>query len=869
MLALEPESWVWYALSWVIVLIRMASRKLVLGSWRKLQIDDYLMLVAMATDTVLIVSMNIVARTSSNLIDPNSHEELTPENIAERVYGSKMVLVVEQMQCITIWMIKACILLMYHRLTMSLKQNLAVKIVAGYTLGSFILMEILYLGVWCRPFTEYWAVPPASTQCSAATNHLITNAVFNLSSDIMIILIPMPVFLKSTLGIKKKAVLCGIFAVGLFTILSAILSKYYSFNQPFGVDWTYWYIRESSTAIITANLPLTWSLLQKCFGLKSFKDYSNPYSNQNTNSRFRSTTYGRQSNKRGGTRSASQERITNVPLKIYQKREVQVTNAPVSPTRIESSEESLPLPDQLRTTVHVRGGNASSHNEETASERSVAGAGIAYVLFIAIYRLYFHPLSKYPGPLLNRISPLPLSIALLRGRLPFYVKHIHDRYGPVVRLTPTELSFNSERSWKDIYGSRPGHANFHKDPIHVGSVQAVPGAVTITMADDADHARQRRALSHAFSTKALLEQESLITSYIDALRDVANAHARDGRVCNLADWLSYTTFDIIGHLSLGEPFGCLASSDLRFWVALISESIKAGAVEQAARRLATTGSWAQKLLLRLLAPPELRQQRVRHLEYSREKILKRIAAPGGNSAHRDFLHYLLRQGDKENLNQDEIIVNGALFIIAGSETTGSFMTGLFNHLLRPENRRAYERLRDEIRGEFARDEDITFERLSRLPWLGAVLEEGLRIFPSAPIGFTRQVPMGGDTVDGEVLPGGTTVSTCMWAATHAPENFADPYTFRPERWLDREKATDRLGASNPFSLGPRGCIGRNLSYMEQRLIVAKLLWHNDLEMTGDESWRVWDPANDHENMQVFTNWIKMPLNVRLIPRKHE
>jgi hypothetical protein len=43
-----------------------------------------------------------------------------------------MVLVVEQMQCLTIWMVKACILIMYHRLTMSLRQNLAVKIVAGY-----------------------------------------------------------------------------------------------------------------------------------------------------------------------------------------------------------------------------------------------------------------------------------------------------------------------------------------------------------------------------------------------------------------------------------------------------------------------------------------------------------------------------------------------------------------------------------------------------------------------------------------------------------------------------------------------------------------------------------------------------------------
>lgn len=59
----------------------------------------------------------------------------------------------------------------------------------------------------------------------------------------------------------------------------------------------------------------------------------------------------------------------------------------------------------------------------------------------------------------------------------------------------------------------------------------------------------------------------------------------------------------------------------------------------------------------------------------------------------------------------------------------------------------------------------------------------------------------------------------------------------------------------------------SLSYMEQRLLTAKLLWHNDIAMTGDWSWDKWDQKNDHENMQVFTNWIKAPLNVRLTPRK--
>lgn len=61
--------------------------------------------------------MSIISHTSSNLIDPDDTTELTPDNIKEREYGSKWVLVVEQMQIITIWSIKFCLLIMYNRLT--------------------------------------------------------------------------------------------------------------------------------------------------------------------------------------------------------------------------------------------------------------------------------------------------------------------------------------------------------------------------------------------------------------------------------------------------------------------------------------------------------------------------------------------------------------------------------------------------------------------------------------------------------------------------------------------------------------------------------------------------------------------------------
>ena len=218
---------------------------------------------------------------------------------------------------------------------------------------------------------------------------------------------------------------------------------------------------------------------------------------------------------------------------------------------------------------------------------------------------------------------------------------------------------------------------------------------------------------------------------------------------------------------------------------MISNSIAAGAVEQATRRLATTDGALQKFLLWCI-PKWISETRKHHLEYSREKILKyspeiELLAPliasrrmaQTNSEHKDFIYYLLKQKETGSLNLNEVIVNGALFMfvllalrfnsfhlsdflisIAGTETTAGFLSGLFNQLLLPHNRFILERLTAEIRSAFNSDADIRFEELVKLPYLTAVIEEGLRIFPSAPIGFVRTVPEGGDTVSGHFVPGG-------------------------------------------------------------------------------------------------------------------
>ncbi|KAH7201531.1 hypothetical protein DER44DRAFT_812272 [Fusarium oxysporum] len=379
--SLDAEMWAWYSLTVIVVFARMASRRMLLGSFKRMLADDYLMAVTMITYTALLAIVSVLTRTPTNLINPDDHIVLTPEDIKLREYGSKLVLVTEHMQMITLWGVKGCLLFMYSRLTMSLKQNFLVKLVAGYVVVGFVVMQILWFAAWCRPFNHYWQVPPDDLNCSAETNHMITNAVINISSDIMIIILPMPVFLQSQLPLKRKIILCGVFALGIFTILAATMSKIYSLGDPYGTEWSYWYIREVSTAVIAANLPLTWTLLQRVFRLGSFHAKYGKSSNQRTGegtSRFRSA-YGNLSSmdrrpkkttfvEPGMSFSESQEEINgkDIPLKIYQKNEVTVNIT----TEEASPDKRSPSPPGQAGLDRINFGEANVHGGSDNGDKS-------------------------------------------------------------------------------------------------------------------------------------------------------------------------------------------------------------------------------------------------------------------------------------------------------------------------------------------------------------------------------------------------------------------------------------------------------------------------------------------------------------------
>lgn len=316
---------------------------------------------------MLIAFLNVDHDVSTNLINPDEPIDLTPHEIAKRTWGSKTVLLVEQCMCAVQWGTKGCLLILYWRLTQNLRQHLVVKLVAIYVVGTYCIMFILYFGVWCRPFSDYWQVPTDNVQCTTALHHLITNLVFNLSSDLMIMAIPLPLLLKQHVVWKKKLLMVFPFTLGAFSMICAILSKYSSFTNPFSVAWVYWYCREASTVMIVTNMPYVWTLIRRIFNLRSFFGDSDRYAVQEAAARhYEGQSVGTRPRTNGSAPRSSRRRSTW----LWKRSQA-------APAKQDSACSENEMVSRTRTRVKSNAGDdAKSEPNDAASSNTSIGDGM-------------------------------------------------------------------------------------------------------------------------------------------------------------------------------------------------------------------------------------------------------------------------------------------------------------------------------------------------------------------------------------------------------------------------------------------------------------------------------------------------------------
>ncbi|KAF3042045.1 hypothetical protein E8E11_003375 [Didymella keratinophila] len=231
------------------------------------------------------------------------------------------------------------------------------------------------------------------------------------------------------------------------------------------------------------------------------------------------------------------------------------------------------------------------------------------------------------------------------------------------------------------------------------------------------------------------------------------------------------------------------------------------------------------LILPLLVPKDLRAKLAAHWAHTVAMTKKRVVKKD-TITRTDFFQHILENGmmEEELLQQ-----NANILIIAGSETTATALAGCLYRLMHNED--CLATLQKEVRNTFDTLDVITGDATQKLPYLHACVEEALRIYP--PVAFGLQRVSHGAFVDGHWVPPGALVSSQNWIISHDERYWQDPDSFKPERWLN-EGLGDNKDAFQPFSLGPRACIGINLAYLEIRVILAKTVWQYDFELLSKE-----------------------------------
>ncbi|KAF2101263.1 cytochrome P450 monooxygenase [Rhizodiscina lignyota] len=480
---------------------------------------------------------------------------------------------------------------------------------------------------------------------------------------------------------------------------------------------------------------------------------------------------------------------------------------------------------------------------------------VLHTAYTFIYNIFFHPLRSFPGPKLAAATSLYYATWSMRGKRHTLDEQLHAKYGQVVRIKPNQLSFIGENCWKDIYMHRQGHPQMAK--FNRGGANK-KGAYSIINAPDDVHARQRKGLSHAFSEKALREQEPLIKLYIDLLVSNMREDAREGRPSNMALYFNWTTFDIVGDLSFAQSFDALRTRTTHPWIKAFFSGLNLFVILSELGNITVLRPIVMLFVLAFRSGT--RQKVVR--EFCDKAVKKR--SESGDLDRPDFLGKVLYQNsekdEKAMMSDEEIRLTFNILMIAGSETTATLLAGCTYLLQR--NPKVLEKLNAEVRSAFESEDDITMVKVNTLPYLLAVIEEALRLYPPVPVALSRVTPPEGTTICGYHVPGKVVVGIPQWAAGVSPEHFVDSHEFIPERFLpnkDEKFNDDRKAVLQPFSAGPRNCLGRNLAYAEMKLILARIIFNFDLQLVDKElKWM--------EQQKVYVLWQKPELMVKVNER---
>ncbi|KAK6505747.1 hypothetical protein TWF481_007639 [Arthrobotrys musiformis] len=265
---LEPEVAAWWSVTVVIAIGRYILRATRKGC--KFDAEDWLMLLALVMLTLTLSFMNISRYGFDNLPGASRNIsaglDLDPKDRnLWKTYGI-LAWVGEICNITTQYLVKGCLLLVYHSLTRNRKTNVVNKVVAGIVAIGYFIIIILLLAAWCHPLEAYWTpslMSEAHRACYTFIPHHITVLVVNTVTDLLVLALPIPMIWKVKVSHLRRFFIIAIFGIGIFSITACICARsallvWQHYNNSnamnFNRNYVVWMAREVSSAVIVGNL---------------------------------------------------------------------------------------------------------------------------------------------------------------------------------------------------------------------------------------------------------------------------------------------------------------------------------------------------------------------------------------------------------------------------------------------------------------------------------------------------------------------------------------------------------------------------------------------------------------------------------------
>ncbi|KAF2115780.1 putative P450 monooxygenase [Lophiotrema nucula] len=473
---------------------------------------------------------------------------------------------------------------------------------------------------------------------------------------------------------------------------------------------------------------------------------------------------------------------------------------------------------------------------------------ILYTLYgigLALYRIWFSPLSKFPGP---KLAAATLWYefyfdVIKRGRFAWEIKRLHEVYGPIVRINPFEIHIADPDFYDEIYTGNKRKRNLFE---WSADQFAIPESMLSTVSHDL-HRRRRAPIAPFFTQHSIRRFDPVIRSKLDILCSRLEEYMHSGQPVNMDSAYAALTTDIITEYCFGVSYGYLEQEGFNpEWLPTMLSASESSLLHKQIPWITTLIRSIPNAVALKLKPEIVNLFQFQAGVYA---TIKKIRAgelePSPDNEHPTIFHSLFASDlPASDLTPGRLMGEGQTVVAAGTLTTAHYLkTTTYYILANPE---VLRKLKAELEVAMPKVSTLPALRdLEDLPYLSAVVNEGFRTSHGVIARLTRVAPDEDLHFYQYVITAGTPVGMSSWLNHLDPTVFHDPDKFIPERWLEPDADRLKKYLVN-FAKGTRMCLGKDLAKTEIVYTLALLFRKYEMELFKTDQSDV-DIAHDFFN----------------------